>query len=147
MGRSGKKKPKGQTSTFEKKPRQDISLKGFQSDFPVWGASIIDLDGPWGWKKIDYNCFANDILPKIQGFESMKWSEILRRNNHEVKVAKITKNAQKRLEELNIDDIEILVSLRLTGQKRIWGIRLNNQFKFLWWDPKHEVCPSHLKHT
>jgi len=43
--------------------------------------------------------------------------------------------------------IETLVSLRIMGAVRIWGIRVHNCFKVLWWDPEHKIFPSKLKHT
>lgn len=77
----------------------------------------------------------------------MYWKEILNRNSHEVSINQISKEAQKRLQELHQDDIENLVSLRLTEPKRIWGIKSGNTLKWLWWDPEHTVYPSNLKHT
>ena len=77
----------------------------------------------------------------------MFWKDILRRGNHEVPVANIITNAQKRLAGLNLDDTETLVSLRLTGRQRIWGIRVANILRVLWWDPEHQVYPSELKYT
>jgi len=62
-------------------------------------------------------------------------------------VASIIKDAQKRLEELKLDDVDQLYSLRLNGRERLWGIRSNDKFSILWWDPEHQICPAPLKHT
>ncbi len=77
----------------------------------------------------------------------MMWSDILNRNNHEVYVSSISRAAQKRLAEIKLDDFDRLVSLRFSGKERLWGIKINNVFKLIWWDPNHEVYPSKLKHT
>lgn len=77
----------------------------------------------------------------------MKWSEILNRNSHAVPISKICPEAQGRLKELKQDDVDELISLRLTGKKRVWGIRDQNILKILWWDPEHTVCPSLKRHT
>lgn len=142
-----KRVPKGLTPIESKKPRIDPSLKNPLDEFPVWRIGMLDLAGQWGWDKIDGDLFFNEIQPKIKHFEGMTWNEILNRNNHEISIDKINKNAQKRLTQINNDDIESLVSLRLTGPKRIWGIRDRNILKIIWWDPKHQVCPSKRKHT
>ncbi len=54
---------------------------------------------------------------------------------------------KKRLEEIEQDEIALFYSLRLSGKKRMWGIKDNNIFWILWWDPFHEICPSFKKHT
>ena len=63
------------------------------------------------------------------------------------KVAKIVPEMQKRLCDLEKEDLDELYSLRLSGKKRIWGIKESNLLWFLWWDPEHEICPSLLKNT
>ena len=83
----------------------------------------------------------------LKNFETMLWNDILGRNNHAVLVSQISREAQVRLEDLKLDDNESLISLRLTGTQRIWGIRIGNILQLLWWDPNHEVCPSEKKHT
>ncbi len=114
---------------------------------PAWHIGKIDLSGPFGWKEIGKDIFLEKIYPKFKYFESMNWHEILNRNNHEVGVDRISKGARKRLEELRLDDIDYLVSLRFTGTQRVWGIRRSNIFQILWWDPFHKVYPTNKKHT
>ncbi|MFH2067099.1 MAG: hypothetical protein ABIK15_18005 [Pseudomonadota bacterium] len=144
--------PKKSLPTYQKKfkkvPRFDPSLSDSVTNKNLaWQVGIIDLKGPWGWEAIDKSLLFEDILPKIQNFESMLWSEVLGRNNHEIPVNKICKEARKRLAELGFDDFDTLVSLRLTGPQRLWGIRIDNILKILWWDPHHEIYPYLKKHT
>ena len=40
-----------------------------------------------------------------------------------------------------------LVLRRISGPGRVWGIREEHVLDLLWWDPRHEVCPSPKKHT
>lgn len=68
-------------------------------------------------------------------------------DSHNIEVNQIVKDAQRRLEEIRQADVDELFSLRLSGKERIWGIVDRNIFKILWWDPKHEICPSAKKHT
>lgn len=130
-----------------KKPRTDSTLKSPMDLSPVWHVSTLDIDGPWGWTTIQKDTFFDQILPKIKNFESMAWKDILGRSSHEVDVSKIGPAAQKRLVQLNLDDTEQLVSLHLSGKQRIWGIRVANTLRLLWWDPNHQVYPSKLRFT
>ena len=52
-----------------------------------------------------------------------------------------------RLRELQQDDSDGLYELRFGGKERVWGIRRDDRFCILWWDPEHMVCPSTLKNT
>ena len=144
-----KKSPKIKKNPSSKKiPRIDPRIETNPLRLsPTWQFESIDIDGPWGWNNIDKEYLFSKLLKSIVSFESMKWQEILNRNNHEIQANQITREAQKRLTKINMDDIESLVSLRITGAARIWGIRVYNCFKVLWWDPEHQVCPSKLKHT
>lgn len=40
---------------------------------------------------------------------------------------------------MKLDDVEEVVSLRLTGAQRLWGYRILAVFHVLWWDPEHKV--------
>ena len=137
----------GKDTKISKSPKISPSFKTGYDENPVWQVGTIDLDGPFGWREIEIEFLLSEILPKVQNFESMKWSEILGPNNHEIPISSISKEAQKRLAKIGLDDLEKLVSLRLAGAKRLWGIKIQNTMRVLWWDPKHRVCPSLLKHT
>ena len=101
---------------------------------------------PYGWHELGADAM-HEIRTKLVAFERLTWHEILGRNSHPVDVSSLCRDAQKRLSELNLDDVDELVSLRLMGTQRVWGILEGHVYTILWWDPDHEVCPSILKHT
>ena len=142
------KKPKHlELPSSDKRPRTDQGLLNPNQETPRWVLGTLDLDGKWSWLKIDSHEIFRAILTKIKNFETMKWTEILGRNNHEVSIESLSPPAQERLKSLRIFDIDKLVSLRITGEERIWGIKTGSSCKLLWWDPDHQVCPSNKKHT
>ena len=75
----------------------------------VWGFSIVDQEGDWGWRSVAAQFWWDDILPKLQAFESMTWAEIMAAaggrsrgtNSHPVQVAQLTRRAKARLAEIN----------------------------------------------
>jgi len=115
---------------------------------PVWVFSVLDLDGPWGKIKLSGDTLLNELFPKIKHFERMTWNEIQRdkKRNHSVMIEDLCKEARDRAVELKLD-VDELFRFRLTGKQRLWGIRDRERFRFLWWDPNHEICPSKLRNT
>lgn len=123
------------------------ALENFRTLNPSWQLKSLDLDHDlWGWKKIKK---FSDILEKLKNYETMTWGEILsnKKYNHNVLKDQLDKRAQKRLEDLKLDDISELFRLRLGGKERVWGILDRYILKIIWWDPEHTVCPSEKKHT
>jgi hypothetical protein len=106
----------------------------------------MEMCDPFGWHALDAPLLA-EVREKLRYFESMTLSEILGRNNHLVPVSQLCKDARDRLAQLRLDDLEELLSLHLTGIKRVWGILEHNVVILLWWDPEHRICPSLKKHT
>ena len=111
----------------------------------VWAFSIVDEQGAWGWRTVAAAVWWNEILPKLRGFESMTWAEIMRaaggrargNNSHFVRTERLTRQAKSRLAEIGQDDVSELFSLRLTATTRIYGIRDRRALKLLWYDPYH----------
>ncbi len=113
----------------------------------IWKVVRIDDNSPWGWNHITCPDFLRNIWDKMRNFETMTWGEILGRNHHAIAVNDIIEPAKKRLEQLGHDDQAELISFHITGRQRIWAIRSGEEAFLLWWDPNHEIYPSHLRHT
>ena len=117
---------------------------------PSWRLHRLEVAEPFGcWHEIDRSKLLW-IRKKLSDFESMTWNEILvygRDQNHPVRVDKLLPGARKRLTELRLEDIDQLVSLRLSGSERIYGILQGSILLLLWWDPDHAIYPVKKKHT
>jgi len=145
--RKGKKPSRKIDPSPEKVPRGRQKVEDSDIKFITWHIGIIDKDGRWGWEHIEPETLWNDIHAKMSAFETMTWIEVMKGGSHSVSIDGINSDAKKRLVKIGQDDVDELFSLRLGGQKRIYGIRDRHIFKVLWWDPKHEVYPSLPKHT
>lgn len=141
------RRPQGDFQPPGRKPKTAEDVPTGNNARPSWRIGALEMVDPYGWHRLDADGIRY-IHGKLSNFESMKWSEILEnRQNHPVSVGIISKEAQERLAALNQDDIDELISLRLSGKERVWGIREHSALKVLWWDPEHQVCPSPKKGT
>ena len=113
---------------------------------PEFRAEQLDRQGTWGWDRFEASQM-QEVLQKIFESQKLTWQELRNNGSHFVDRSTLCHDAQKRLVQLQKDDLDQLFSLRLSGRKRIWGIKEGNILWLLWWDPNHEVCPSHKKHT
>jgi hypothetical protein len=90
---------------------------------------------PFGWHKVDRPTL-DEIREKLGQFEGRTWGEILNsKHNHNVDIDRLCKDARTRLAALKQNDLEQLLSLRLSGPERIWGILSEGVCTILWWDP------------
>lgn len=99
---------------------------------------------PFGWHGIS----ATDIVQvhaRLGALEKNTWREILtptvgKKIHHFIAVSRICREAQLQLEEKRLVTDEV-VSLRVTGRARVWGILQGSTLLLLWWDPEHRICP------
>lgn len=146
----GKKHP---VVASEPNPTKTLVKPGFHEDphklRPAWRVGAMEMRDPYGWHHLDAGMI-HYIREKMRHFEAMTWNEILVRdnkNNHRVETSRLCKAAKDRLVELRLEDLEQLVSLRLSNTERIWGPLEHNVMSILWWDPFHDICPSLKKYT
>lgn len=74
MPRNPGKKPKARDLPLDRKqPRTTSRTDPGQYDREkiVWAFGIVDQDGPWGWRTTAAPVWWNEILPKLQDYESM----------------------------------------------------------------------------
>jgi len=122
----------------ERNPR--IAIEN-QKCIPEFRTDQMDMEGEWGWSKFNI-IHLKEFLTKIFESQKLNWQTLYQKKSHLVDIVKLVPNAQKRLQKIGKDDIDQLYSLRISGKKRIWGIKEGNLFWLLWWDPEHEVCES-----
>jgi hypothetical protein len=134
----------GASPAEAKQPRLETGAA--RTGRPVWRVGRTDFNGPWCPKRMAQANLV-DILEKLKLFENSTWPDIERGGSHFITVNRVIKEAQERLRILRLDDTDELFSLRLSGTERLWGLRYNDVFSLLWWDPDHEICPALKKHT
>jgi len=133
--------------TFKKQPAIEFDPSGYYELTPKWSLSYLQLNGKWCWSDIQRDKLL-EIIEKVKEFEKSKWKQLLK-GNHPAKsipLGHIIREAQGILEKLRIQQDE-LVRFRLSGKERFWGFLIEGIYYVVFWDPKHEICPSELRHT
>lgn len=126
------------------KAPKSLPAHDFSKLNPSWRISLLEMRDPYGWHKLDQYKL-DEVRGKLADLEKLTWNEILvvrKHWNHTVQVSSICKTARDRLDELGLDDLEELVSIRLSGPERVWGFPLLGALTLLWWDPEHQVYPT-----
>ena len=158
MGRAKKNKKvlNGQIGKpGQKEVRSDASVEPSDHLTICWHLGKFDWDGPWGDQactNLDFRHLLNETVSK---WETMTWAALYGagggrsngNNSHPIETSKLSLKAKKRLQDIKLDDIESVVSLRVQNKVRFYGIRDGRAFQFLWYDPWHDVkekavCPS-----
>lgn len=140
--------PKGKSITQGGDPEQ------YYSQNPAWTFANADQE-MWALSQEHIReLIWSEILPKLKALETQTWGEILvrdKKQNHSLNLDDLNKVAQDRLAARYIE-AESLISLRLTGNHRLYGYMSGRVFNILWYDDDHGdnnkcVCRSRLKHT
>ena len=142
-----KKPSKKEEIRNKKHPNNIKNPDSYLSKNPAWIFSKHDhLHSKWSLKYC--NNLYEDIILKLKSFEGMTWDEINKQqhgkfgksSNHFVKIADLTKEAQKRIQILGIID-DVVYSLRLEGKLRLYGMLEDGIFNIIWYDKNHEIYP------
>lgn len=138
----GKKKNVKHTQTVlpKKQPKTYQNPEGYRHQLIAWHFHRMDNDGKWPCTME----IIREIQPRLHEYEIKTWNQIFERgtHNHPLPINKLERPAQKRLSDLGLDDTDSLYQLKITnggGKQRLWGIKRENIFQILWWDPLHTV--------
>ena len=116
---------------------------------PAWSFAKIDAEHfEWG---VDCNseCLVR-LIRTLRDLEKLgTWGEVFRltngrrerTRNHMISVSDIIPDAQRRLSDLNMDDIDELSSLALGSHLRLWGIMQDAILRIVWIDKNHAIYP------
>lgn len=153
--RRNQKTPKTESFNIStaKEPRSSESPDAYYDMRPRWLFSQCDF-GLDKWSITNCEDLQKDFFGKLASFESMTWKEIFsaagaRRkgnNNHPIPVDELVIEAQERLRILKLNPDE-LISLRVGGPKRIYGIRYGSDLQILWYTDNHDIVLSTKRHT
>jgi hypothetical protein len=147
MGKDKKPRAKFDPAQTKQPKASSASYHGLH---PSWRLGQIAMQHPFGCHELASDDW-RQLWDHLRDLEKKSWSEILvngKKFNHNVEIGQLSTVAQNRLKELfDPLDFDELLSLRLSGKERIWGVLDRGAVDLLWWDPRHEVCPSQLKNT
>jgi hypothetical protein len=119
---------------------------------PAWRLSFLDVEhsGDWSWQLGEEDL--HEIVRFLRDMERLTWTEIYaqltsskrgsHRKHHQMPVTQLCGDAQRRLEELRLDDFDELFRFRLGNTRRLWGIIDDDVFYPVWWDANHKVYPQ-----
>jgi len=146
MAKGDKKTPKsGYNPPTKKVASHTRNPEGYQNQYIAWHFECMDTSGFWPCTI----SILKNIEKRLHEFERIRWSE-LTGSSHSLPVNKIIPKAQDRLLDLGYSDYETLYQLDIKdgyGKQRLWGLRVENIFRILWWDPNHEIYPVEKRHT
>lgn len=135
--------PAGQQVNSERVARIAPERKGSERPTLVVRLNRVDVGSPWCLSRISA-ADLSDLLGRLRSIESMT-IEGLSANRvwKDYKVEDVpNKDAAKRLQEIQLDDLTQISRLQISGLKRLYGFRQGNELFVLWWDPMHEIWPS-----
>ena len=140
--------PRGKSIGQEKNPDQYYSQK------PAWTFANTDQE-MWAFSKGHIGeVIWTEIIPRLKNLESQTLVEIIVKNNkqnHSIDPDTLNKEARDRMAARYME-AEALISLRLTGNHRLYGYMDGRVFNVMWYDDDHGdnetcVCRSKKKHT
>lgn len=130
-------------------------IKGCSDKSPIWTFENVDKTGIFAFDTSREDFQHKEVLDKILSYSTMTWAEIDRQihddgrsKHHYLRPGSLSKEAEKRLSAKHLDDhSDQIYSFALQNRLRIVGIREDEFFRVLWYDPNHEACIAHKKHT
>ena len=121
----------------------------------VWCFDMIDRSGKFAFDLEREEFQHKEFMQKMVDYSSMTWSEVKRQTHdngkskhHFLSEDSLSKEALVRMQSRQLGEYsDSIFSFALQNKLRIVGIREDEHFHVLWYDPEHEICPSKKKNT
>lgn len=146
-----------------KKKKTTVSLKrtvkepGYGTDGKkvIWRFDMIDRSGKFAFDLNRDDFLHHEVMEKMIDYSNMTWAEVKsqthdegKSKHHLLSIDMLSNDAFDRFKTRRLEGYEDSVfSFALQNRLRIVGIRENEHFHVLWYDPGHEICPSKKRHT
>ena len=119
------------------------------ADSVVWQLGHLD-DFPTPWR----DALWTEVVDRLRYLERLGWKRIgadakKPGTDSMIPPGRLQKLARERLEKLHLDDEDFILSIRVRGGIRAWGVRVAGTAicRLLWWDPEKQVDPTSKRHT
>lgn len=137
--------------------KHTVKEQGYGTDEKkvIWRFDKIDRSGKFAFDLNRDDFLHHAVMEKMIDYCNMTWAEVKaqthdegKSKHHLLSFDKLSKDAFDRFKAKHLDGYEdSIFSFALQNRLRIVGIRENEHFHVLWYDPYHEICPSKKKHT
>jgi hypothetical protein len=119
----------------------------------IWAFDMIDnsADFAFNVQKISENGDLDTIVSKMIEYNQLTWSEIKKQTHDRSNKSKhhfldfdgMSKEAADRIHKLELEEYEdSIFSFALQNKLRVIGVRTNEVFHVVWYDPEHKFYPS-----
>jgi len=153
----GSKKTKHAAGKFQKETKT-TPKRSYDREKPVWTFDKLDLSDSFSFtaNKLKDDGNFETVFTKMLEYSQMTWAEINMQTHDGAKSkhhylsdeSKFSKEAIESIERLKLSEqSDSIYSFALTNTLRIIGIKNNQYFHVVWYDPEHKFYPSKKKHT
>ncbi len=119
----------------------------------AWCFDRVDRSGKFAFDPFRSDFDHKEMIEKIISYGSMTWADLKRQTHdggkskhHFLMLESLSPDAVERVKQLlSEEEFDSVFSLALQNVLRIIGVRRDEKFYVMWYDPKHEFCPSHRK--
>lgn len=119
----------------------------------IWRFDWLDKAGPFAFDLCRTDFDHREILEKIIAYSNMTWTEVKRQTHddgkskhHLLETGTLSRDAVDRVYAKKLQEYEdSIFSFAFQNKLRIIGVRTGQMFHAVWFDPKHQFCPSHKR--
>lgn len=138
------------TARYQKNPGSIMQL------FMTWCEKDADLEGQWSWgqdRQWSDEEWKHNIEPYLLQMEKLTWAEIYaqrtggknrHKKHHDMDIGVICDEAFERWIEIKLEEYDTAFRFRFGGKQRLWGYKILEKFKIVWWDPLHKIYPVEI---
>lgn len=117
---------------------------------PIWRFEKIDRNGKFAFDLSRPDFRHREVLQKLMDYGGMTWADIDgqqhdrgKSKHHYLNPESLSTAARERIKAKGFEeDSDAIYSFAMQNLLRIVGLRQGAEFYVVWYDPKHEFCPS-----